>query len=123
MALEFVISIDELAITMYTNIPDENLKKIKFQKSMLHFSEENEDKENNTLLNDLPYFTGDIAYPHSDLEKMTYMERVEFFFNKDTFTKTLEPYYQKQISNINKSNEVASQNIISTVLLIFPDNL
>jgi len=120
MALEFVISIDELAITMYTNIPDENLKKIKFQKSMLHFSEENEDKENNTLLNDLPYFTGDIAYPHTDLEKMTYMERIEFFFNKDTFTKTLEPYYQKQISNINTSNEIASQNIISTILLIFP---
>lgn len=120
MALEFVISIDELAITMYTNIPDENLKKIKFQKSMLHFSEENEDKENNTLLNDLPYFTGDIAYPHSDLEKMTYMERIEFFFNKEIFTKTLEPYYQKQISNINKSNEIASQNIISTILLIFP---
>jgi len=87
---------------------------------MLHFSEENEDKENNTLLNDLPYFTGDIAYPHTDLEKMTYMERIEFFFNKDTFTKTLEPYYQKQISNINTSNEIASQNIISTILLIFP---
>ena len=120
MALEFVISIDELAITMYTNIPDENLKKIKFQKSMLHFSEENEDKENNTLLNDLPYFTGDIAYPHIELEKMTYMERIEFFFNKENFTKTLEPYYQKQISNINKSNEIASQNIISTILLIFP---
>lgn len=120
MALEFVISIDELAITMYTNIPDKNLKKIKFQKSMLHFSEENEDKENSTLLNDLPYFTGDIAYPHGDLEKMTYMERIEFFFNKDTFTKTLEPYYQKQISNITKSNEIASQNIISTILLIFP---
>ena len=35
MALEFVISIDELAISMYTNIPDENLKKINFERSML----------------------------------------------------------------------------------------
>ena len=135
MALEFQIRIDELLIKMNTNIPDTALKNVNFNRSMLHISEENKGEEKG-LLNNLPWYTSDIEYPLEKLEKLSYMKRVNFFFNKNEFNKYLlnntdikdkidkfeadrDISYKEMEELEDKEAKIAKKNIMTTLQLLF----
>jgi hypothetical protein len=84
------LNIDELKIYLLTNIP--NSGKIEFTKNMIFIPDKTGNDQNSKTtkpLNERPYFTSDIEYPSGEILKMDYKKRIEFFFNKETFSKEL----------------------------------
>lgn len=43
-------------------------------------------------LNEYPYFTNDVKYPANQLRQLSWVERLDFFFNKTTFNERLGQY-------------------------------
>ena len=117
MALELKITIDELLIRMKTNIPDKSLVNVDFNRNMLHFSPDMRKPEG--VLNTYPYFTSDIQYP-SQLENLEYIDRIEFFFNKQEFTKRLKPFAKNKTLDEEQSKINSEKNILTTLKLLFP---
>jgi len=117
MALELKITIDELLIRMKTNIPDKSLVNVDFNRNMLHFSPDMRKPEG--VLNTYPYFTSDIQYP-SQLENLEYIDRIEFFFNKQEFTKRLKPLAKDKTLDEEQSKINSEKNILTTLKLLFP---
>tara|TARA_Y100000992_G_C21264915_1_gene493467 strand:- start:240 stop:2339 length:2100 start_codon:yes stop_codon:yes gene_type:complete len=117
MALELKITIDELLIRMRTNIPDKSLVNVDFNRNMLHFSPDMRKPEG--VLNTYPYFTSDIQYP-SQLENLEYIDRIEFFFNKQEFTKRLKPLAKDKTLDEEQSKINSEKNILTTLKLLFP---
>ena len=117
MALELKITIDELLIRMKTNIPDKSLVNVDFNRNMLHFSPDMRKPEG--VLNTYPYFTSDIQYP-SQLENLEYIDRIEFFFNKQEFTKRLKPLAKDKTLDEEQIKINSEKNILTTLKLLFP---
>ena len=111
MALELKITIDELLIRMKTNIPDKSLVNVDFNRNMLHFSPDMRKPEG--VLNTYPYFTSDIQYP-SQLENLEYIDRIEFFFNKQEFTKRLKPLAKDKTLDEEQIKINSEKNILTT---------
>jgi hypothetical protein len=117
MALELNITIDELLIRMKTNIPDKSLVNVDFNRSMLHIPSDMRKPEG--VLNTYPYFTSDIKYP-SQLENLDYIDRIEFFFNKQEFTKRLKPYAKEKTLDEELTKSNSEKNVLTTLKLLFP---
>jgi len=117
MALELKITIDELLIRMKTNIPDKSLVNVDFNRSMLHIPSDMRKPEG--VLNTYPYFTSDIKYP-SQLENLDYIDRIEFFFNKQEFTKRLKPYAKEKTLDEELTKSNSEKNVLTTLKLLFP---
>ena len=117
MALELNITIDELLIRMKTNIPDKSLVNVDFNRSMLHIPSDMRKPEG--VLNTYPYFTSDIKYP-SELENLEYIDRIEFFFNKQEFTKRLKPYAKEKTLDEELTKSNSEKNVLTTLKLLFP---
>lgn len=117
MALELKITIDELLIRMRTNIPDKSLVNVDFNRSMLHIPSDMRKPEG--VLNTYPYFTSDIKYP-SELENLEYIDRIEFFFNKQEFTKRLKPYAKEKTLDEELTKSNSEKNVLTTLKLLFP---
>lgn len=117
--------IEALNIVLNTNIPDTKYKSIKFTRKLLY---DPLDKEKSTIiLNDYPYFTHDVKYPESNLLKLSYKDRVNFFFNLDRFNELLTPYISGKLDSskkddeyYNKRTENIDANINTMLLLLFP---
>jgi len=129
MALELKITIDELLIRINTNIPNKSLSKIDFTRNLLHYPENIRRPQG--ILNSLPYFTNDIRYSYSTLASKLkdYAERVEFFFNKETFATKLRDAFNDQMNEIDNENveateqrikENSEKNVLTTIRLLFP---
>tara|TARA_Y100000389_G_scaffold203849_1_gene253739 strand:- start:267 stop:2357 length:2091 start_codon:yes stop_codon:yes gene_type:complete len=117
MALELKITIDELLIRMKTNIPDKSLVNVDFNRNMLHIPSDMRKPEG--VLNTYPYFTSDIKYP-SQLENLDYIDRIEFFFNKQEFTKRLKPYVKEKTLDEELTKSNSEKNVLTTLKLLFP---
>ena len=117
MALELKITIDELLIRMKTNIPDKSLVNVDFNRNMLHIPSDMRKPEG--VLNTYPYFTSDIQYP-SQLENLDYIDRIEFFFNKQEFTKRLKQYANEKTLDEEQIKSNSEKNVLTTLKLLFP---
>jgi hypothetical protein len=118
--------IEALSIVLNTNIPDAKYKSIKFTRKLLYDPLDKKD-QSTLILNDYPYFTHDVKYPDSNLLKLSYKERVNFFFNLDRFNELLTPYINDKLDGSVKDDkyyEKRSQNIKDNInimlLLLFP---
>lgn len=118
MALELKITIDELLIRIKTNIPNKSLSTIDFNRSILHLPKDM--RQPNGILNNLPYFTSDIKYPFRLIENLDYTDRLEFFFNKQEFTRILKNYATEKTLNEDEIRKNAEKNILATLQLLFP---
>ena len=118
MALELKITIDELLIRINTNIPDKSLAKVDFNRKLIHFPKGSRQPEG--ILNSYPYFTSDIEYPFNTLENLDYVDRVEFFFNKDEFTRRLRSSFSNKTLNDDETKRNSEKNVLYTLRLLFP---
>jgi len=80
--LSHFIEIEQIQIILDTNIP--NNPAIPLTLSLLNI--ENVSQQ---TYSQLPFFTSSCIFPNDLLMKMTYSQIIQFFFNKDTFTKTM----------------------------------
>jgi len=90
---EFTIS--QIKIMMNLSDPDKSDKPIAFTSSILY----NPLLKSVNKLSEYPYFTQNIKYPKRVLQRKSYSERVQFFFNKAMFKLIINNY-----SNQNKSD-------------------
>lgn len=118
MALELKITIDELLIRINTNIPDKSLAKVDFNRNLLHFPKES--RQPSGILNSYPFFTSDIEYPFNSLENLDYVDRVEFFFNKDEFTRRLRSSFSNKELGEDEIKSNSEKNVLYTLRLLFP---
>lgn len=118
MALELKITIDELLIRINTNIPDKSLAKVDFNRKLIHFPKGSRQPEG--ILNSYPYFTSDIEYPFNTLENLDYIDRVEFFFNKDEFTRRLRSSFSNKTLDDDEVKQNSEKNVLYTLRLLFP---
>jgi len=113
---------EELKIYFYTNIKAKDAKEILFTRSMLYHPDVNSELQ----LNEYPYFTFDVLYPKARLRRLTYQERVEFFFDKDRFTELLNAYTSGVLNKENseayykRRDENVEENILLMLELLFP---
>tara|TARA_B110000285_G_scaffold177460_1_gene199333 strand:+ start:5627 stop:8053 length:2427 start_codon:yes stop_codon:yes gene_type:complete len=86
--------VEQLKVVVYTNITNSKDEMVEFNRSMLHIPKTDDDENNTemTLVN-LPFFTAEIEYPITRLNRMNYHDRVNFFFNQKYFIDILRPYY------------------------------
>jgi len=118
--------IEALSIVLNTNIPDAKYKSIKFTRKLLYDPLDKKD-QSTLILNDYPYFTHDVRYPDSNLLKLPYKERVNFFFNLDRFNELLTPYINDKLDGSKKDENFyknrsknIKENINIMLLLLFP---
>jgi len=86
-------------------------------------------------LNKYPFFTYDVEYPTIILKKYTYDEKLEFFFNKDTFKRVLTQELLKQNKiptieteimdeelekKVSSKTDIINRNILTMLSLLFP---
>jgi hypothetical protein len=76
------IEIEQIQIILDTNIP--NNPAIPLTLSLLNF-----ENGSDQTYSQLPFFTSSCQFPIDLLMKMTYSQIIQFFFNKDIFTKTI----------------------------------
>ena len=115
--------INEIQIKFIPNFQD---KEIDFNLDMLY----NENTTNGKIvelnksgLNKLPYFTYLIEYNNLSSLLTTYQERVDFFFNKENFKKTIlknGKIIKKSDLDNEKEINVAENNIMKMFELLFP---
>jgi hypothetical protein len=115
--------INEIQIKFIPNFQD---KEIDFNLDMLY----NENTTNGKIvelnksgLNKLPYFTYLIEYNNLSNLLTTYQERVDFFFNKENFKKTIlknGKIIKKSDDDNEKEINVAENNIMKMFELLFP---
>jgi hypothetical protein len=89
--------VEKLKVMIYTNITNSKDEMVEFNRSMLHIPKTDDDEINTemTLVN-LPFFTSEIEYPITRLNRMNYHDRVNFFFNQKNFIDILRPYYRQK---------------------------
>ena len=120
-------NVEEIRIMMNTNIV--NLQPTALTLSLIAHPELT---KSTVALNQYPYFTFDVKYPLITLRSMNIQDRIDFFFNKDTFIERLsayttdvltepshtdetqiEEYYNKRDANIDN-------NIMTMLEILFP---
>ena len=114
------MEIQEINIILKTNIPKNET--VKFGLNLLEMNQSPEGRNQifsglkKTTLNNYPFFTSDKKYP-SKLSNVDYNEIVEFFFNKDVFSRHLENIPIEVTEN---KNETVRHNIMTMLRLLFP---
>lgn len=104
----------ELKIVISTNIKSK--KEIILTKDLIH----NTDQVTvSSELNSYPYVTYDVMYSRRRLIRLTYQERINFFFNKDKF-KELLASYKTTITDKTDRNAVVENNIMIMLELLLP---
>ena len=89
--------VEPLKVMIYTNITNSKDEMVEFNRGMLHIPKSPDDETNTEMtLANLPFFTSDIEYPISRLNRMNYHDRVNFFFNQKNFIDILRPYYRQK---------------------------
>jgi len=119
--------IDALSIVLNTNT---NAQKVKFNRTMLIRPPDEKKEPSSLILNPLPFFTYDVLYPRSLLIKMTYQDRINFFFNMDRFNELLTPYINDKLDHKEietneaeyyvKRDRIINKNIVTMLLVLFP---
>lgn len=105
----------ELKILLSTNIKSK--KDTVLTKDLLYSKEEGFSIDSN--LNTYPFFTNDVMYSRRNLIRLTYQERVDFFFDRERF-KQLLASYKLPITNKSDRNAVVENNIMVMLELLLP---
>jgi hypothetical protein len=78
-------------------------------------------------LNEYPYFTNDVKYSANQLRQMSWVERLDFFFNKTTFNERLgqyadmDDYLKKDADDYFENRDTIIQHNVKTMLeVLFP---
>lgn len=122
------LDIEQLKITISTNIP--NIRSVEFTSSLLYHPDYKSIKTSNKY----PYITSTRDYPVTALKGMEYDKIIDFFFNKQTFTKMLtsleypptiktrdldkNTIYKKDIITAD-ANTIYKKNIMTMLELVF----
>mgnify|MGYP007047351017 CR=1 FL=1 len=107
------MNIHQLKILLNTSIPGKN-EPIELTNSILNVP--------GTFTSNYPYFSPTMDYPHTQIQDMTYEDRIRFFFNKNTFIKILNKYNQqnntvdKDIQNKMSQLDTDSDEIYNSLL-------
>ena len=107
------MNIHQLKILLKTSIPGKN-EPIELTNSILNVP--------GTFTSNYPYFSPTMDYPHTQIQDMTYEDRIRFFFNKNTFTKILNKYNQqtntvdKHVQNKMEKLDTDSNEIYNSLL-------
>jgi hypothetical protein len=113
----------ELKIVFSTNV--RNHAVIEFDRSILYHP----DIKPEIVLNKYPYFTNDVKYNQYRLQKMTWNERLDFFFNKEIFIERLIAYsdestrlpeQSKDEKYFEKREEFVEHNVKVMLEILFP---
>jgi hypothetical protein len=108
--------VEQLKVMIYTNITNSKDEMVEFNRSMLHIPKSPDDETNTEMtLANLPFFTSEIEYPITRLNRMNYHDRVNFFFNQKNFIDILRPYYDPNM--LLKQNIDTLNNRISKLKL------
>ena len=104
-----------LRIMMATNIP--NSKPIEFTRSMLYHPEYKKMKGSGTY----PYITDEVEYYKPNIDRLTYPEIVDTFFNRDKFINMVSNVRGNQ-DNTGKldKQKTLEHNVMTMLLLLFP---
>ena len=101
--------VEPLKVMIYTNITNSKDEMVEFNRGMLHIPKSPDDETNTEMtLANLPFFTSDIEYPISRLNRMNYHDRVNFFFNQKNFIDILRPYYRQKSKPKDEKDDVDS---------------
>jgi hypothetical protein len=109
--------VEKLKVMIYTNITNSKDEMVEFNRSMLHIPKSADDETTTQMtLANIPFFTSDIEYPITRLNRMNYHDRVNFFFNQKYFIDILRPYYKPKQEVIeedvdNKKPEVTEEDV------------
>tara|TARA_B110000879_G_scaffold144295_1_gene187465 strand:+ start:4297 stop:6417 length:2121 start_codon:yes stop_codon:yes gene_type:complete len=95
--LEFAI--ESLVIKIYTNIAKDKNQIVEFKRSMLVQVDTPDEEPDKIALDEYPKFTVDVEYPVDVLNRLTYNERINFFFNSSKFVEILKPHLNKEDVN------------------------
>ena len=107
------MNIHQLKILLKTSIPGKN-EPIELTNSILNVP--------GTFTSNYPYFSPTMDYPHTQIQDMTYEDRIRFFFNKNTFIKILNKYNQqnntvdKHVQNKMSQLDTDSDEIYNSLL-------
>jgi len=125
--LEFAI--ESLVIKIYTNIAKDKNQIVDFKRSMLVQVDTPGEETEQIALDDYPKFTVDVEYPVDVLNRLTYNERINFFFNSSKFVEILKPHLNKEDVN-DDDNDSGSyhkilekrtrRNIMTMMEVLFP---
>jgi len=113
------IPVLKINIQLNTNVGD---KPELFRRSMLKLPKMDEDPIVNS---DLPYFTKVVKYP-SWIQSRSWKERMEFFFNREIFTKTLRDELTRtgkstiRASDTKNKYKVEKHNVMIMLRSLFP---
>ena len=106
------IGIKQLKMMMKTSIPGKE-EYIEFTSSLLPT------KSKGKPFAKYPFFSDTHAYPKIKLQDFTYDRIVEFFFNKEVFTKIIRNKTQKNLPKISQQ-KIKIDNFELTLRLLFP---
>ena len=109
----------ELKIVLSTNIKSK--KEVILTKDLIHNTEEGFSV--GADLNSHPFFTYDVYYSRRKLIRLTYQERINFFFNKERFKELLSSYSTgagNSASDITERNAIVESNVMIMLELLLP---
>ena len=107
------IEIDNIQIVLDTNIS--NNPEIPLTLSLL-----NVDTDSNITYSQLPFFTSSCEFPIDLLMKMKYSQIIQFFFNKDTFEKTIKKYSSRPYQTDEQKNTTIQNNVMVMLRYLLP---
>jgi hypothetical protein len=107
------IGIKQLKLRIKTSIPGKE-EYIEFTSDLLNI------KSKGKPFAKYPFFSDTYLYPKIKLQNLTYEQVVDFFFNKDTFLKTLRNKTRKNIQEEKDSEIIKTTNFELTLRLLFP---
>ena len=118
------LQIEQINVYMDLNIPGKENKQIPLTSSLLY----NPLIESSSNFSEYPFFTKDIVYPKAVLNRLKFNDRIDFFFNKDTFKKIImqhrSDYFPEKInmdfSDFEDSDVIIAYNIETMIELLFP---
>ena len=109
----------ELKIVLSTNIKSK--KEVILTKDLIHNTEEGFSV--GADLNSHPFFTYDVYYSRRKLIRLTYKERLDFFFDKERFKELLSSYSTgagNKSSDISERNAIVENNVMIMLELLLP---
>ena len=105
----------ELKVVLSTNIKTK--KEVILTKDLIHNTEEG--FSISADLNTYPFFTYDVYYSRRRLIRLTYQERINFFFNKERFKELLSSYNSPGTGE-EERNAIVENNVMVMLELLLP---
>ena len=111
--------VEQISILINTNIPNDNNKHYITKHIFMDYEASNAQKKNE----EFPFFTSTVKFPKQILQKKTFNEKLNFFFNRKTFIDVLTNDVDYTELDIEDSktlrDEITHYNIATIIELLF----